>query len=74
MPTFYINTAELIAKINTTFEQLFNVTLGTWKTDPVEIEIKQYVKPICSKQYTVPKVHQDMFLKIGLMFSPIRSP
>ena len=27
-------------------EELFNGTLGTWKTDPVEFELKEDAKPI----------------------------
>ena len=30
------------------FEELFDGTLGTWKTDPVDLELKEDVKPICS--------------------------
>ena len=42
-------------------EELFNGTLGTWKIYPVDFEIKEDMKPICSIPYPVPKVHKEMF-------------
>ena len=44
-------------------KQLFDGTLGTWKTDPVDFELKEGVKPICSRPYPVAKVHEEMFKK-----------
>ena len=52
---------ELI-KLSQDFEEFLNVTLGTWKTDPVDFELKN-MKPTCLGPYTVPKVHQEMFKK-----------
>ena len=46
-----------------TFEDLFDGTLGTWKNTPVDLELKDDVKPVCSRNYPVPKVHQTMFKK-----------
>ena len=43
------------------FEELFDVTLGTWKKDSVELDFKEYTKPIFSRPYTVPKLHKEMF-------------
>ena len=51
---------ELI-KLLQKIEELFNKTLGTWKTDPVDFEFKKYAKPICSQPYSLPKVHEEMF-------------
>ena len=36
-------------------EELFYGTLGTWKIDPVEFELKEYDNPICLQPYPVPK-------------------
>ena len=44
-------------------EELFDGTLGTWETDPVEFELKEDAKPICSRPYPVPKVHEEIFKK-----------
>ena len=30
------------------FEDLFDVTLGKWKIDPVEFELKEDAKQVCS--------------------------
>ena len=44
-------------------EELFDGTLGTWKTDPVDFKLKEDVKPICSRPYPVPKVQKKIFKK-----------
>ena len=48
---------ELI-KLLQIFEDLFNVTLDTWKTDLVDFELKGYAKQKLSQPYPVPKVHE----------------
>ena len=40
------------------FEELFDGTLGTWKTSPVDQELKENSKPICLQPYPVSKVHE----------------
>ena len=40
------------------FEELFDGTLGTWKTGPVDFELK-----VCLIPYPVPKVHEEIFKK-----------
>ena len=52
-----------ITKIITKFEELFNVTLGTGKTYPADSGLKEDSKSICSRPYSVPKVHKKMFRK-----------
>ena len=42
-------------------EDLFYGTLGTWNTTPVELELKDNAKPMCSRPYPVPKLHKTMF-------------
>ena len=37
-----------LLKLLQKLEELFDGTLGTWKTDPVDFKLKDYVKPICS--------------------------
>ena len=38
--------------------------LGTWKIYPVDLELKEVVKPICSITYSLSKLHED-FQKKG---------
>ena len=57
------NTTRSIAEIMTKFKELFDGTLFTWKKDPVYFELKANVRPICSRLYPVPKVHEEMFKK-----------
>ena len=45
------------------FEYFFDGTLGTWNTAPAELELKDDVKPMCSRPYPVPRVHEAMFRK-----------
>ena len=45
------------------FEDFFDGKLGTWKTDPIDFKLKGDAKPICSRSYPVPKVHEEMFKK-----------
>ena len=42
-------------------EELFDGTLGSWKTYPVESELKQYIKSICSIPYPSLKANEEMF-------------
>ena len=37
------------------FEELFNVTLSTWKIYPLEFELKEDMEPICLRPYPVIK-------------------
>ena len=41
-------------------EELFDGTLGTWKTDPVDFELKEDAKSICLRPYPIPKVHKEI--------------
>ena len=43
------------------FEELFDGTLGTWKIDPVEFELKEKTNPICLRTYPVLKVNKEKF-------------
>ena len=45
------------------FKELFDETLGTWKTDPVDFGLKEDANPIYSQSYPVPKVQEKMFKK-----------
>ena len=47
-----------LLKLLQIFEELFDVTLVTWKTDPVYFKLKDDAKPIWSRPYTVPTVHE----------------
>ena len=36
---------------------------GTWRTDPVDIELKDDSKPHHARPYPVPKIHKEVFKK-----------
>ena len=38
-----------LLKLLQNFEELFDGTLGTWKTDPVDSDLKEDAKPIFSR-------------------------
>ena len=45
------------------FEDMFESTLGTWNTTPVDLELKDDAKPVCSRPYPVLRVHEAIFRK-----------
>jgi hypothetical protein len=45
------------------FEDLFDGTLGDWKTEPFSFELKKDAKPYHSRAYPIPKVHKETILK-----------
>ena len=42
---------------------MFDGKLGTWKTAPAGLELKEHAKLICSRTYPVTKLHKEMFKK-----------
>jgi hypothetical protein len=40
------------------FEELFNGTLGDWKTEPVSFELKEGAKPYHGRSYPVPNIRR----------------
>ena len=44
-------------------EYVFNGTLGTRKTAPVDLELKDEATPVCLCPYPVPRVHEKIFRK-----------
>ena len=42
---------------------MFDRTLGTWKTSPVDLKLKDDVTPVCLRPYPVPRVYKAMFRK-----------
>ena len=61
----HLNTKEnyMLMSLLRKFEDLFDGTLGTWNTTPVDLELNYDVKPVCSRPYSVPRVHGVMFKK-----------
>ena len=57
------NKQEKILHILEKKESLSNGTLGTWKTPPVTLDLKDDATPMCSRPYTVPRVHKAVFRK-----------
>ena len=45
------------------FEDVFDGTLGKWKTEPVDIELKPDAKPVNSRYYPVPRINKETFKK-----------
>ena len=42
---------------------MFDENIGILNTAPVELELKDDTKPVCSRTYPVPRVHKEMFRK-----------
>ena len=45
------------------FEDMFDGTLGTWNTTPLDLELREDSKPVCLQPYPVLRVHKAMFRK-----------
>ncbi len=61
----------------TEFEELFDGTLGDWKTEPISFELKDSVKPYHGRAYPVPKSQKESTIKdlnrvceLGVEFQP----
>ena len=48
----------LLLRLLEEFKDLFNVTLGYWDTEPVDIELKLDYKPFNSRYYLVAKINK----------------
>ena len=53
----------MLYDVLTKYELLFNGTLGTWKMNPVDIELQLGTKPYHSNLYPVPQAHKAVFCK-----------
>ena len=47
-----------LLKLLTKFEELFDGTLGTWKSTKYNIELKEGAKPYHGKAYSIPKAYK----------------
>ena len=45
------------------FEQLFDGTLGNWRTKPVSFQLKDGVTPYHGRAFPIPKVHKEVIMK-----------
>ena len=45
------------------FEQLFDGTLGHWRTKPVSFQLKEGATPYHGRAFPIPKVHKDVLMK-----------
>ncbi len=54
---------EQLLEVLTEFEDLFNGTLGDWKTKPVSYALKEGMKPYHGRPYPDPKVYKETLMK-----------
>ena len=54
------NEREILLHILEKIESLFYGTLGTWKTPPMNLYLKDDATPMCSRSYPVPMVREAM--------------
>ena len=45
------------------FEQLFDGTLGDWKTQPVSFQLKEGAKPYHGQAFPMPKIHMKTLMR-----------
>ena len=53
---------------------MFDGMSCTWKTNTLDLELKDDAKPVCSRSYPVPKLHENMFKKGSQKTFEIGSP
>ena len=54
---------EMLYALLIKYEDIFDGKLGEWKTDPVELELKEGVEPHSQRHYPMPRIHRDVFKK-----------
>jgi len=61
----HLNTDErqMLLKLLTDFEPLFDGTLGAWKTTPVSFELKEGARPFHGRAFPIPKVYKETIMK-----------
>ena len=52
-----------LLKLLQDFEQLFDGTLGDWRTEPAHLELKENISPFHGRAYQVPRIHRDTLRK-----------
>ena len=52
-----------LLRVLTEFEDLFDGTLGDWKTEPISFNLKEGTKPYHGRASSIPKVHKETILK-----------
>ena len=62
-PHLSTDEAKLLESLILKYEFLFDGTLGTWKTNPYEIELKPDAKPYHAKPFPIPKSREATLKK-----------
>ena len=57
------NDQEKLLRLLTEFEQLFDGTLGAWRTTPVTFELKEGAKPYHGRTFPIPHFHKETIMK-----------
>ena len=57
------NKQSMLRDVLNKYELLFNGTLGTWKTRPVDINLQPGAKTYHAKPYPVPNAHEAVLCK-----------
>ena len=72
--TINLEEKEKLLKLFNKFKHLFDGTLGSWKTSPVDLQLKEDAKPVFQKPYPVPKSQErklreevDRLVKFGVL-------
>ena len=56
---FNTNEKKKLYELLLKYKDLFNGTLGVWKTDPVDYEMVEDAKPHSQRHYSVPHLYKD---------------
>ena len=54
---------EMLYELLLKYKSIFDGSLGDWKTDPVELELKEGAEPHSQRHYPIPRIHREVFKK-----------
>ena len=54
---------EMLYALLIKYKDIFDGKLGEWRTDPVELELKEGAEPHSQRHYPMPRIHRDVFKK-----------
>ena len=54
---------EMLYALLLKYKKIFSGELGEWRTDPVDLELKEGSEPHCQRHYPVPRIHREVFKK-----------
>ena len=52
---------EMLYNLLSKYKSIYEGTLGEWKTNPVDLELKEGDQPHSQRHYPIPRIHREVF-------------